>query len=59
MAARKLELADGPTMKLKRFFGLQPGEKLVEFSAELKALTTADRAELISLIDVEIAAGAI
>ena len=59
MAARKLELADGPTMKLKRFFGLQPGETLTEFATELKALTTADRAELISLINAEIATGAI
>ena len=59
MATRKLELKDGPTMKLKRFFDLKPGQKLVEFSAELKALTTDDKAELISLIDVEIEAGAV
>ena len=59
MAARKLELTDGPTMKFKRFFDLKPGQKLAEFSAELKALTTADRAELISLINVEIEAGAV
>ena len=59
MATRKLEVADGPTMKFKRFFDLKSGQKLAEFSAELKTLTTADRAELISLIDVEIEAGAI
>ena len=57
--ALKLKLEDGPTMKFKKFFGLKPEEKLVEFSAELKQLSVDDKAELISLINVEIEAGAI
>ena len=31
------------------FFGRKPGQSLAEFSAELKELTEADRAELIAL----------
>ena len=54
-----LKLDDGDIKKLKGFFGLKPGAKLKDFSAELKALTTDDRAELIKLIDFEIGAGAI
>jgi len=30
----------------KNFFGFKPGQTLSEFSAEIKALTPADRAEL-------------
>lgn len=30
----------------REFFGMQPGQKIAEFGAELKALTYADKVEL-------------
>lgn len=34
------------TVACKDFFGLKPGQTLMEFSAELKALTAKDRDDL-------------
>lgn len=40
------------TIACKNFFGMKTGETLAEFSAEIKALTPADREEMAPLLGV-------
>ena len=38
----------------RKFFGMKPGQTLLEFSHELKALTEEDKKELAGLLSVEL-----
>jgi hypothetical protein len=41
-----MEQAISLSVAMKDFFGLQPGQKVMDFAQELKALTPEDKAEI-------------
>lgn len=42
------------TAAISRYFGKKPGQTLTEFGNELKALTDADKAELLPMLEKEL-----